>query len=367
MEIDLVAHCGGNAEGAFLYTLVLTDIATGWTECVPLLHRSQQAVVQALDHVRQLLPFPLLGIDTDNGSEFLNADLLAYCEREQLTFTRGRVGKKNDQCFVEQKNGAIVRLFIGYDRFEGMTAYRQLTEVYRAVRLYVNFFQPSMKLKSKHREGSRVRRTYSVAQTPWQRLQTEAVLVEQTRTRLTTIYTQLDPVQLLEQITTLQAALWRLAVLPGIERFPSSEATIRFTNPPDRHTSSEEADGKGRAASVVLDPASAPGKRKYRRTKPEKGPRTYRTRPDPFADVWEEVSRWLAAQPERTAKSLFVELQERYPGRFPDVQLRTLQRRVQEWRARTLLAFDDAWLAEEMLAEQGGLRPLRVIAEMAAA
>jgi hypothetical protein len=367
MEIALVAHCGGNAEGAFLYTLVLTDIASGWTECVPLLHRSQHAVIQALDHVRQVLPFPLLGIDTDNGTEFLNMELLAYCEREQLTFTRGRVGKKNDQCFVEQKNGAIVRQLIGYDRFEGMAAYRQLTEVYRAVRLYVNFFQPSMKLKEKHREGSRVTRTYQVAQTPWQRLQTDGTLTAETRTRLTTIYEVLDPVRLLSQLTTLQTALWTHAVLPGIDRFPNSKATIRFRNPPDTRTTSDEGECVGPAPSPLLDPTAPPAKRKYRRTKPSKGPRTYRTRLDPFADVWGEVSAWLAANPERTAKSIFVELQERYPGRFPDVHLRTLQRRVQEWRARTVLAFDDAWLEEEVLAGQKGLRSLRLIAELVAA
>jgi hypothetical protein len=101
LEADLVAHCGGNPEGPFLHTLTLTDVATAWTECLPLLHRTQSAVVEALDRARQLLPFPLLGLDTDNGVEFLNAELLAYCQREQVTFTRGRTANKNDQCFVE--------------------------------------------------------------------------------------------------------------------------------------------------------------------------------------------------------------------------------------------------------------------------
>jgi hypothetical protein len=228
---------------------------------------------------------------------------------------RGRIASPEmtpwHQCFVEQKNGAIVRQLIGYDRFEGMAAYRQLTEVYRAVRLYVNFFQPSMKLKEKHREGGRVTRTYQVAQTPWQRLQTEGTLTAETRTRLTTIYEVLDPVQLLEQLTTLQTALWPHAVLPGIDRFPNSEATIRFRNPPDTRTTSDEGDCAAPAPSIVLDPTAPPAKRKYRRTKPRKGPRTYRIRPDPFADVWGEVSAWLAATPERTAKSILVELQER--------------------------------------------------------
>jgi IS30 family transposase len=140
-EADLVAHCGWSTEGAYLATLVLTDVATGWIECMALLHHTQHAVIEAIEAARRLLPFPILGIDTDNGSEFLNAELLAYCEREGITFTRGRAYKKNDQCFVEQKNGAVVRQLVGYDRFEGQNAWLQLRELYRAIRLYVNFFQ----------------------------------------------------------------------------------------------------------------------------------------------------------------------------------------------------------------------------------
>jgi len=142
LEADLVAHCGADIEGGYLYTLTLTDVATGRTECLPLLHRSQEAVLAALQRVRTLFPFPILGIDTDNGGEFINDTVIAYCEKEQITFTRGRPHLKNDQCFVEQKNGAMVRQVVGYDRFVGEHAYRQLTELYRALRLYVNAFNP---------------------------------------------------------------------------------------------------------------------------------------------------------------------------------------------------------------------------------
>ena len=135
----------------YLYTLTLTDVATGWTECLPLLHRSQEAVLAALQRARTLFPFPILGIDTDNGGEFINDAVITYCEQEQITFTRGCQSLKNDQCFVEQKNGAIVRQVVGYDRLVGEHAYRQLTELYRALRLYVNCFQPSMKLLRKIR------------------------------------------------------------------------------------------------------------------------------------------------------------------------------------------------------------------------
>jgi Integrase core domain len=135
LEGDLVAHCGGTTDGAFLYTFTLTDIATTWTECLALLHRSQLGVVHALEQARRLFPFPILGIDTDNGSEFINEELSSYCTGEQITFTRGRVGNKNDQAWVEQKNGSVVRQLVGYDRFEGQRAYRHLAELYRAVRL----------------------------------------------------------------------------------------------------------------------------------------------------------------------------------------------------------------------------------------
>lgn len=128
VEADLVAHCGGTASGAFLYTLVLytlvlTDVATGWTECAALLHRSQDAVTHGLDQVRRLLPMPLLGMDTDNGSAFINQHVMTYCARDKITLTRSRAYTKNDQCFVEQKNGSIVRQVVGYDRFEGERAY----------------------------------------------------------------------------------------------------------------------------------------------------------------------------------------------------------------------------------------------------
>jgi Integrase core domain len=136
LEADLVAHCGGDIEGGYLYTLTLTDVATGWTECLPLMHRSQDAVLAALQRARTLFPFPMLGIDTDNGGEFINESMVAYCEQEHITFSRGRPYQKRDQCFVEQKNGAIVRQVVGYDRLVGERAYRQLTELYRALRLY---------------------------------------------------------------------------------------------------------------------------------------------------------------------------------------------------------------------------------------
>jgi hypothetical protein len=210
LEADLVAHCGTQAEGRFLYTLTLTDIATGWTECFPLFSKSAEAVVSALQQARACFPFPILGLDTDNGGEFINKDLLTYCEAEQITFTRGREGLKNDQCFVEQKNGAIVRQVVGYHRLEGERAYRQLGEVYQALRLYVNGFQPSMKLQAKQYDGRNVRRVYDAAKTPLQRLLLSQVLPASKAHELQRVAQVLDPLQLFHHLQDLQQALFGL-------------------------------------------------------------------------------------------------------------------------------------------------------------
>src|SRR4051794_17670700 len=298
MEADLVAHCGQRAEGAFLYTFVITDIATGWTECFPLLHRSQHAVVQALSRARQLLPFPLLGFDTDNGSEFLNETVLEYCRREQITFTRSRAYRKNDQCFVEQKNGVIVRQLVGYDRFEGEAAYRQLTEVYRALRFYINCFQPSMKLQEKQREGSRVRRRYDAAQTPYQRVLASGVLTPEAAHRLAAIYQALDPLRLRQQLDLLLDALWQHAafLVPGGKIVGAATTPLAF------HLAA--CGGATDATTTQGQEGARPdrAKRQYRRTKRVDEPRWWRTRPDPFAAVWAEVVACLTASPERTAK-----------------------------------------------------------------
>ena len=364
LEADLVAHCGGSADGAFLYTLTLTDVATTWTECLPLLHRTQHGVVHALQRARGMFPFPLLGIDTDNGSEFINEELLAYCIGEGITFTRGRVANKNDQCWVEQKNGSVVRQLVGYDRFEGERAYRQLAELYRAVRLYVNFFQPSMKLRTKTRTGSRVRRVYGPAQTPFQRVLASGVLDAASERRLKAVYRALDPVRLLNQLESLQEALWRHALFQSRGRSPITDLVARFDL-----SACGGAGDEATAETIVRVRLDGTPKRKYRRTEKSKGPRLYRSRKDPFEAVWDEVCAWLTAQPERNGRSIFNELQQRYPGQFADGQLRTLQRHIAVWRAKTVLAFDDG-VMEDVEVEQVALaslpRPLRVAIESGA-
>jgi len=359
MEADLVAHGGASAEGVYLHSLVLTDISSGWTECLALRRRGQDTVLQAIQVVRPLLPFPLLGLDTDNGSEFINETLITYCAEQHLTFTRGRVSRKNDQCFVEQKNGSIVRNFVGYDRFEGEAACRQLTELYRAARLYVNFFQPSMKLVQKSRDGSRVTRRYDHAQTPYQRLAAAGVLVPAVARHLAGLFESLDPLLLLRQIHRLQEAVWQHAVLPrtGVDQASRPSDPVSFdaggcgvlgpVTPP--------ADVVAEALSRAAEPR---GRRAYHRSTRQPIERHWRTRPDPFAEVWPEVCAALEGDADRTAKGLFQWLQRRHPGRFPDNQLRTFQRRVREWRAAALLVFRDPWLSEERLLRSSLAAPL---------
>ena len=165
--------------------------------------------------MRQRLPFPLLGIDSDNGSEFINQCLYNYCHDEKITFTRSRAYKKNDSCHVEQKNGNVVRRFVGYERYTSKPAFECLGRVYDMVRLYINFFQPTMKLVSKTRHGARVHKTYDTARTPYQRLVQSGVLTEAKQAELATTYHGLNPVLLLNQINGNLEKLWRLAEHPG--------------------------------------------------------------------------------------------------------------------------------------------------------
>lgn len=345
-EADLVAHCGTNMGGSFLYSFVLTDVATGWVECLPLLSRHQGSVIQALEHAMQLIPFPVLGLDTDNGSEFINRELIAFCEKKRITFTRGRAYKKNDQCFVEQKNGVVVRQLVGYDRFGGVPAYMQLNELYRATRLYVNFFQPSMKLQLKHREGARVQRIYDTAKTPLHRLLAEEILSLRKRSHLVKIFESLDPVRLLQQIKGIQDALWQHAVSETAESQVTEEPVTFNLNMhiPSKHENIDST------AVDFLKKSMEREKRSYKHAKKTRRPHTWRTRKNPFENVWGEACSWLKEHPERTAKSIFEELQQRYPGQYKDSQLRTMQRHVKAWRSEMILTFDYEWMKDELLA-----------------
>jgi hypothetical protein len=340
LEADLVAHCGTDIEGGYLYTLTLTDIATGWTECLPLLYRSQETVLAALQQARLLFPFPILGIDTDNGGEFINEAVIVYCEQVHITFTRGRPYLKNDQCFVEQKNGAIVRQVVGFDRLVGEHAYQQLTELYRALRLYVNCFQPSMKLLSKQRDGKKVRYVYDPAKTPLQRLLQSGVLSVQKQQELTEVAQALDPIDVFQQLTQLQQAVFRCAV--GCAPFVSSP----LSDPLQLFSIEQCTVGKLPEERKAPDPPARLETlyREQERRKRVLGWR--RTHKDPFEGEWEQIFSWLQANPERSSGDIFRELQRRSPGRYQPLQIRTLQRGMRKIRAYLLETREEQWQEE---------------------
>jgi hypothetical protein len=162
----MVAHGGTSVAGSFIQTLTMVDVATGWTECLPLVTRDGSLVVEALKRAQSLFPWLLRGVDFDNDSAFMNDVVVPWCREQKLEVTRSRAYKKNDQAFVEQKNGAVVRRLLGYGRFDGVETARMMTRLYAAARLYVNFFQPSFKLKEKRREGAKVIKHYHPPSTP---------------------------------------------------------------------------------------------------------------------------------------------------------------------------------------------------------
>lgn len=206
-EVDLVGHDGGVAAGDYCQTLDLTDVATTWTETMAVRNKAQARVFEALQKVRKNLPFPLRGLDSDNGSEFINDYLLRYCRQERITFTRSRPYRKNDSCFVEQKNYSIVRRAVGYGRFDTDEQCELLNELYSYLRLYTNFFLPTMKLKSKERVGSRVKKRYDQARTPYQRVLDAPRVAKRKKQLLRDKYETLNPAALKRKIDRLQQRL----------------------------------------------------------------------------------------------------------------------------------------------------------------
>jgi hypothetical protein len=207
-EMDLVAHDGGNPRGEHAWTLCFTDIKTGWTECVATRNKAQKHVFAAIRLAQRRLPFPLLGVDSDNGSEFINDELWRYCTEEHLTFTRGRQGRKNDNAHVEQKNWSVVRRFVGDLRFDTPAQLKLLDQLYDVLHYYVNFFLPVMKLKEKVRKGSKVKRLYDKPQTPYARVLASPEVSRKVKTHLRAVYQQLNVVALKQQIDHILDQLW---------------------------------------------------------------------------------------------------------------------------------------------------------------
>src|SRR5450631_1225097 len=301
VEADLVAHSGTTVKGSYVQTLTLTDIATGWTECAPLLVREQKLLTEVLSDVRKQMPFALLGFDTDNDSVFMNETVKTYCEDAGLVFTRCRPYRKNDQAWVEQKNGAVVRRTVGYRRYEGLEAAAALARLYSSLRLFVNFFQPSFKLAGKTRDGAKVKKKYHPPATPYQRLLADTRTSEEVRRQVTAIHATLDPVQLLQSIRAAQQELVEIADRPTL-----GEAT-----PPAAPTMEQFLAGLRTAwREGEVRPTSKPK---------EKAPRG-RRRPDPFVTVTALMRERFEAEPWRTSRELFERLQTEQPGVFPDGQ-----------------------------------------------
>jgi len=229
LEIDLVTHCGNTTEGQFLCTLTCTDLCTGWIDVTAVLHRSQEAVSEAIQRMRQRLPFPLLGIDSDNGGEFtlapdasagVNDLVYRYCLAEQITFTRSRPYQKNDQAHVEHtcpggrcqgKNWSVVRHTVGYDRWETEQELVLLESIYADLRPYINFFQPSLKLMAKERIDKKTYKRYDPAKTPYQRVLERKDISVEAKARLAHLYIQLNPAELRRRIDQKIAKLWKIS------------------------------------------------------------------------------------------------------------------------------------------------------------
>jgi Integrase core domain len=372
MEMDLVAHCGDVNRGSYVHSLVLTDIASGWIECAPLVVRDGALVVEGVERIRAVLPFTLKALDTDNGSEFINETLIKYCMRHGIELTRSRPYRKNDQAWVEQKNGSVVRKLLGYRRYQGVAAAQALARLYGVARLFVNFFQPSFKLAEKHRQGAHVTKRYGVPQTPCQRLLDAESTPETVKQRLRDTAEGVDPLKLLEEIRALQSHLVALSdKVPTPADVPTAVDMATFMSSLSdawrdgevRPTHRSEANST-RYQRVVKVTPSMPRKRspapvlsaaidpqELKRSAAELGwpshdpeierkcalrqkeyARRHIQRQHAFTLVWPLVCRRLEGSPNISARGLFDELRAMYPGRWHRGQLAAFTQRVSQWR-----------------------------------
>ena len=335
-EVDMVAHGGTSVAGSFIQTLTMVDVATGWTECLPLVTRDGSLVVEAMKHARSLFPWLLRGVDFDNDSAFMNDVVVPWCREQKLEVTRSRAYKKNDQAFVEQKNGAVVRRLMGYGRFDGVETARVMARLYAAARLYVNFFQPSFKLKEKRREGAKVIKRYHVPSTPCQRALVYPRLAAAVKKRLREQYRTLDPVALLAEIRAAQEELGnRVDRRAGDAR--GQQRAGKETTPQPVQSSTPDAVAFAKTLGTTVgagDPRAT-----HRRPK-----RPYKTRvrmPSKLDPHVVTIEYWLAAEPQLTALAILGRLIEKHPEKFGMKQHSIVQRLLKALRkkvAETLIA-----------------------------
>lgn len=215
LQADLVLHCGESTGGFYLTSLCAVDVATGWTEVQPVWGLGKQRVGTAIHHIRQRLPFAMKSLHTDNGSEFINHTLYNWCQKEQVTFTRGRSYRKNDQAYVEQRNWLTIRRQVGYDRLASKQAYALLGQLYPLLCQQLNFFRPVRKLAAKERAGSRVFKRYDEPRTSYQRLIEREILSVEQRHDLREQMLRLNPAHLQRRIDQLLRQIWQLGRQEG--------------------------------------------------------------------------------------------------------------------------------------------------------
>jgi len=289
--------------------MVLTDVVTGWTECIPIVVREAEMVVHALGRARELFPFPLRGVDFDNDSLFMNDLVVGWCRTEGLQVTRSRAYRKNDQAWVEQKNGAIVRLLVGYGRFEGVLAGESLGRLYTSARLHGNLFQPSFKLREKRREGARVIKRYHAPEPPVMRALTHAAMSDTNKSRLRAMLAGADPVLLLAAIRLSQTELGKRLDERGM-------AAGRAETPAPLDLALFTASLRVAWEAGEQRPTH---RRRYVRVKPI-------VRPSMLDAVRDQLLAWLEVQPALTAVAALNRLRALHPDRFTTDHLRTVQR-----------------------------------------
>jgi hypothetical protein len=238
VEVDLVGHDGGNPAGPHAFTLTVTDIATGWTENRSVPSKEAKCVLAALNDIARKMPFPILGVDSDNGSEFINDHLFQWCQGRQVTFTRARPGNKNDGCHVEQKNWAVVRTIVGYHRYDTAAELLLLNEIWQLQSKLTNYFYPQQKLISKVRAGAKVSKKHDTAATPFHRAINHPTMTVEHIVALTRTYSLINPAATQRQVQALTAQLLTLATTkagPTAKAQVNKRARLReATNPPTR-------------------------------------------------------------------------------------------------------------------------------------
>jgi hypothetical protein len=238
VEIDLVWHDGGNRAGGHAFTLTVTDIATGWTENRSVPDKTGKCVLAALNDIARAMPFPILGVDSDNGSEFINDDVFGWCQKRKITFTRARPGNKNDGCHVEQKNWAVVRIVVGYHRYDTAAELLLLNEIWQLQSKLTNYFYPQQKLTSKVRHGAKVSKKHDTATTPFHRAIDHPTMTVQRIVALTRTYSLINPAATQRQVQALTAQLLTLTTsktAPAAKPPMNKRARLReATNRPSR-------------------------------------------------------------------------------------------------------------------------------------